>query len=117
MAGDYFIQSIRNMKEYHTKVIDGIQVNRESVSPEDFVALLNEVSFKLDCLRNLGSYVNIMSVEQSETYCVVASNTYVKFDVNNNEKPGATLKKDSSSTDPNDYDFTALTHEEISRYE
>ena len=75
MAGDYFIQSIRNMKEYQTKVIDGIQVNRESVSPEDFVALLNEVSFKLDCLRNLGSYVNIMSVEQSETYCVVASNT------------------------------------------
>ena len=100
------------------KQIDGLVNNHTSNKPEDYIGLLNQISSQLEgCLRNLGSYVDIKSVEHFDTYSGIAEHAHIKFTIERLEQPGNSLLADSSSTNIDDYEFTELTHEKIDRHE
>lgn len=100
------------------KRIDGLVNNHTSNKPEDYISLLNLISSQLEgCLRNLGSYVDIKSVEHFDTYSGIAEHAHIKFTIERLEQPGNSLLADSSSTNIDDYEFTELTHEKIDRHE
>lgn len=102
--------------ELKAKQIEGLVNDHTSDNPKDYIGLLNLISSQLEgCLKNLGSYVDIKSIEHFDTYSGIAEHTHVKFIVERLEKPGNTLEADASSTRIEDYEFTELTHEKIER--
>ena len=104
-------------KELKAQKIKGLVSNHKSDDPNDYIDLLNLISSQLPGLQNLGSFVDIKSIEHTETYNAIAEHTHVKFDVEKLEVPGNFLTADSSSTKIKDYDFVELTHEKIERDE
>lgn len=102
--------------ELKAKQIKRLVNDHTSDNPENYIGLLNLISSQLEgCLKNLGSYVDIKSIEHFETYSGIAEHAHVKFTVESLEKPGDTLEADTSSTHIEDYEFTELTHEKIEK--
>ena len=102
--------------ELNSKQIEGLVNNHTFNDPKDYINLLNLISSQLPGLQNLGSFVDIKSIEHVETYSAIAEHTHLKFSVEPLEQPGNSLTADSSSTRIEDYDFTELTHEKIERH-
>ena len=104
-------------KVLSTKQIEGLVNNHKSDKPEDYIKLLNLISSQLEgCIKNLGSYVDIKSVEHFDAYSGVVEHAYIKFDVEKKEQPGVLLNTSSASSNIDDHEFTELMHEIIERH-
>ncbi len=99
----------------NAKEIEGLVNDHTSDDPKDYIGLLNLISSQLPGLQNLGSFVDIKSIEHIETYSAIAEHSHIQFTVEKLEQPGNDLEADSSSYRIEDYDFTELTHEKIDR--
>lgn len=99
------------------KQINGLVNNHKSDKPNDYIESLNLISSQLEgCLKNLGSYVDIKSIEHFDAYSGTVEHAYIRFDLEKKEQPGSLLQASSSSANINDYEFTELTHENIERH-
>lgn len=99
------------------KQINGLVNNHKLDKPDDYIETLNLISSQLEgCLKNLGSYVDIKSVEHFDTYSGLVEHAYIKFDVEKKEQPGILLDTSSASSNIDDHEFTELMHEKIERH-
>lgn len=98
------------MTKYKTIHVEGLNINPLSSSQDDYIKTMDIVSSHIEgCIKNLGTYVDIISIEHCETYCAIAENMYINFTVKNREASGNDLKADNSSTRLEDYDYSELT--------
>lgn len=89
-------------------VLTETPINMKSTNPEDFIAALNALSAKVNGLRNLGVFADIISIEHTHEVVIDAANEYVSVDVVSEEKPRKTLTRKDESSDPRDFSFSEL---------
>ncbi len=91
-----------------TKEFKDLPFNYQSVSPEDFIDFLNEVSPELGGVTNLGVFADIQSVTPGYILRVKESDQFISVETSHAEAPFNYLQNDGSSLEPYDYDFEHL---------
>lgn len=103
---------------YKTKVIADLNADQKTTSEDIIAAQMNAASLQIEeCLDNLGSFADIVSIEHFETYSIIAENQHIYFTTQFYEKPGNYIQGDFSSCRIEDYNYNELTKLNVSENE
>lgn len=93
---------------FKTKVIEGLPLNYNSTNPKDFVEVLNKIADAMGGVPNMGAFVDITSVTQTNKMVAKVEDKYVVVSTKQYERPYRDYIVTTNVVEPWQFDLDTL---------